>query len=357
MILKIRDALDTINPDRDLIARTELLLMVKTQKKKVQIYRSLATAASLLFIMSVLSVAGYGYYQHPVNYIDFDINPSLDLQINAFNRVVAVTYLNEDAESLISEDTLTGCKPDEAVTLILEAASDKGYILDGETSVVSLAAYGRNEEKAQAVLQKCTDAVSSQYENVAVYCTTVSSDLKVEAEAVSMSAGKLCLIKMIQTLDATATVDDFRDASVSSIVHRIAYLSSDENTDASDDSKKTVIPDIKDVTSQMQRIQEKIHSGDEQAGEPQSFHSSSQHDGTEQIDISPLPKPSDNGSDHSNMEQPVPASPTPTDNLQTSGQDTISSTPPYRGNEQNNSPNTSGQSHDNATRNLPPSTN
>lgn len=356
MILKIKEALDSINPDHDLISKTEFLLRTRDQKRKVQVYRGLATAASLLFIMSALSVAGYGYYQHPVNYIDVDINPSLELSVNAFDRVVDVAYFNDDAEALIQENDLNGCKPDEALALILLAASEQGYILEGEASVVSLASYGSREDKASAVLQECTDMIASQYEDVAVYCTIVSSELKTEADAASMSVGKLSLIKMVQTLDSTAKVEDLRDDSVVSIVHRITYLSSDENVGVSEDSKKSVMTNIKDVTTQMQRIQEKIQSGDEQTGESQSAYSPSQNNGTNQTNVSPFPKPSQNGADPSNTEQTVPATTAPTGDQQNSGQDAESFAPPENENQQNTPPKSGGQSHDSGIQNSPPST-
>ena len=178
MILKIKDALDTINPDSDLIIRTEHLLRAKTSVKKIHPYRSLATAACFFVLIGTMSIAGYGYYNHPVSYIDVDINPSLELAVNTFDRVVNVTFFNDDAEELISEDSLTGCKPEEAVSLILQAASNSGYIVDGETSVVSLAAYGNNQSKTTSVLQVCAETAVSENENIAVYSTTVTDDLK-----------------------------------------------------------------------------------------------------------------------------------------------------------------------------------
>ena len=288
MILKIKDALDTINPDSDLIIKTERLLRTSTQKRNVQPIRNLATAACFFILIGTMSIAGYGYYNHPVNYIDVDINPSLELAVNAFDRVVDVTFFNGDAEELISENSLTGCKPEEAVSLILQAASDSAYIVEGETSVVSLAAYGSNEDKATAVLQNCAEAAANENENVAVYSTTVTGDLKSEADAACISAGKLYLIKMVQELDTAATVDDFRDDSISSIVNQLNYLTSDANSGVSAENKKTVMNDLRDVTTQIQRIQEKTRTEGEQTSDAQT-ESSSVPPTSVQPDTSPSP--------------------------------------------------------------------
>ena len=257
MILKIKDALETINHDNDLIIRTELLLRADKQKKKVSLYRNLAVAASILLVLSTVSVAGYGYYQTPVSYLDVDINPSLELGINAFDRVVKVVYFNTDAEDLISEDKLSGCNPNEAVSLIVDAADEKGYIHQNEVTVVSLAAVSNNDEKAQTLLDACSASVESTHEDVAVYSAMLSDDLKSEAETASMSAGKLNLIKMIQELDNTATVDDYKSDSVTEIFDRLIYLTSDESKSISEEKKTIVKSGIGDITDQIDRIQDK----------------------------------------------------------------------------------------------------
>ncbi|NCB74019.1 MAG: hypothetical protein EOM51_04660 [Clostridia bacterium] len=279
--MNIKDALDTISPDPNLILRTELLLMAKANKRKVKFYKSLAVAASLLFIISIMSVGGYAYYQHPVNYIDVDINPSLELEVNAFNRVIDVTYFNSDAEKLIESDDLTGCKTETAVALILQAASDSGYIIKDETSVVSLAAYGRNAEKTQDLLSRCTNTIQNQYCELAVYTATVSDELKSEAKATSISAGKLGLIKMIQTLDSTATTEYYRNKSVASIVNQLTCLCSEVNTGVSEETKANIQNRISGVNAQIECIEQNRRSQEMQgAGSPNQFNSSAEYGDT-----------------------------------------------------------------------------
>ena len=324
MILKIKDALDTINPDSDLIVRTERLLRTNTQKRKVQPYRSLVTAACFFILIGTMSIAGYGYYNHPVNYIDVDINPSLELAVNNFNRVVDVTFFNGDAEELISESSLTGCKPEEAVSLILQAASNSGYIVEGETSVVSLAAYGSNEAKATTVLQNCAEAAANENEDVAVYSTTVTNDLKSEADAACISAGKLNLIKMVQELEANAKVDDLSDDSISSIVNQLTYLASDANSGVSADNKNTVMNNIRDVTTQIQRIQEKNRIYDNQTPDAQS-ESSPVSSGSNQTEDAPSPVQTKTPNTSSGSSQPATA-PSPSQSASPSGQSDSSKT-------------------------------
>ncbi|NCU32343.1 MAG: hypothetical protein EOM23_05315 [Candidatus Moranbacteria bacterium] len=254
--MKIKTSLDTIKSNQNLITKTELMLRANIQKRKMYVYKVFSLAACFMFICGVLFVAAYIYYQHPVNYIDIDINSSLELGVNSFNRVVNVTYFNNAAENLIDKENLEGCEPEEAVALVIQAARDKGYFPQKAVSVISLAACGSNEEETEILLCNCADFVSTRYENLAVYSVALSNALKKEAVSVSMSTGKLHLIQMIQMLDETATVDEFQNYPVSAIFERLAYLASDTNTNVPENSKQNVTNAIRAFTAQMQCIRQ-----------------------------------------------------------------------------------------------------
>ena len=264
MILKIKDALDNISPDQALIDRTELLLRARCNKKKIGLYRNLTIAASLLFVIGAFSATGYACYQIPVSYIDVDINPSLELGVNILSRVVDVRFFNADAENLIDEHSLSGYRPEEAVDLIFAAADKKGYISHEEISVVSLALSGRQTKRSEALLDSCAESITTLYEDLLVYKSTLPGELRREADVVSISAGKLHLIKMIQTLDPSATVDEYRDKSVTDIFDRLSALASEDNTGVSAENKSTVRKNIEGVTA---KLGTSANSGNDQSNE------------------------------------------------------------------------------------------
>ena len=250
-ILKIRDALDTISPDQTLIDRTELLLRANYNKRKISLYKNLTIAASLLVVIGAFSATGYACYQIPVSYIDVDINPSLELGVNILSRVVDVRFFNRDAENLIDEHALSGQRPEEAVNLILEAADVQGYISHHETNVISLALSGRKSKRSEAFLDNCAESITSQYEDIVVYKATLPGELRDEADLGTMSAGKLHLIKMVQQLDQSATVDEYKNKSVADIFNRLSTLSSEDNTDVSEESRSAVRKNIEGVTAKL----------------------------------------------------------------------------------------------------------
>lgn len=225
MILEVKDALDAISPDQALIYRTELLLMASHKRKKISLYKNLTIAATLLCVVGAFFVTGYVYYQTPVNYIDIDINPSLELGINSFDRVVDVRLFNDDAEALIEEDALRGRSPAEAVSLILAAAEDQGCLSSRKEGVVSLALCGSETKKCLALLESCSASITAQYTDVALYKAALPGEVREEADSESISAGKLYLIKRLQALDRTVTVSAYRDKSITEIFQRLTALS------------------------------------------------------------------------------------------------------------------------------------
>ncbi len=76
----------------------------------------------------VLFVSGLQWVNTSASYIAVDINPSIILTTNPWEKVVEVEALNEDAETLLVDLVLIGLQADEAIELIIAEATEMGYI-------------------------------------------------------------------------------------------------------------------------------------------------------------------------------------------------------------------------------------
>lgn len=63
-----------------------------------------------------------------------DINPSVELMVDADNKVVSVTALNDDAAVILQGTAFVGKTSDEAVQAVVQVATETGYIAKGEVS-------------------------------------------------------------------------------------------------------------------------------------------------------------------------------------------------------------------------------
>ena len=61
-----------------------------------------AAAASLLLVLGI-GAGGYKLYYTPVSYLSIEINPSIQLSINIFDRVIGCEYFNNDGKIILEE--------------------------------------------------------------------------------------------------------------------------------------------------------------------------------------------------------------------------------------------------------------
>jgi len=92
--------------------------------------RAIAKVASLaaagLLILGT-GIAAYSYTV-PYSYVYVDINPSIELTANIYDRIIRADALNPDGEELLSEYDLRNERVDTAVLRILNAAVKQGYL-------------------------------------------------------------------------------------------------------------------------------------------------------------------------------------------------------------------------------------
>ena len=256
--MSIRSVLENIQPDENLIKNTEMLLKSKGSQKKIHLNK-LLIAACFSIILLTLTFSTYRYNQ-PVAYICIDVNPSLELVVNKFDQVIDVVYFNDEGKNLVSTKELYSLKPAEAINLILDRVNSRGYLSSSSDSVVSIAMYSKNVDRSIQLMEESIKDVDDNFKSINIVSYTVSTDLKKEADSLSISFGKLNLIKIIQHLDKSVAVEDYRDVTITSIMNDILYLVSDENTNVDDKTKES----IKDYINSIQvKENHGIHIGKE----------------------------------------------------------------------------------------------
>ena len=112
MNTRFKSALNKIQVEDELLENTEKYLREKLdnrQNEKIvylnkgsvkQRKKLLVASVAAVFIIGAL-VGGYAFLNTPVAYMSIDINPSIELGINAFNRVVTAEGLNQDGQTVL----------------------------------------------------------------------------------------------------------------------------------------------------------------------------------------------------------------------------------------------------------------
>lgn len=92
---------------------------------------------SMAACLAVICTAALGYhlYYTPASYVYMDINPSVRLDLNCFERVIDVVPLNEDAEALLSHVTIRKGKAEDCMNTIVSACQEQNYLNETNTDI------------------------------------------------------------------------------------------------------------------------------------------------------------------------------------------------------------------------------
>ncbi|MVX62212.1 hypothetical protein GKZ28_00670 [Clostridium chromiireducens] len=187
--------------------------------------------ALVLAVVAVSSLGG-GVYAHakttPVAYVSMDINPSVELGVNAFDEVVSAEAYNEDGEKVLEGTNLVNTDVDTAVSTIVSNAVSDGYIKEDGSSAVEITTATDKDGVATKLDKTLKDAVNKTLEendaDATVETDNVALARRDEARELGITPGKLNLIQKLQALDPNIKVEDYKDSSVKDIQKKTKEL-------------------------------------------------------------------------------------------------------------------------------------
>ena len=146
-----------------------------------------AVAAACFLVLLTVGFSARYLVQTPVSYIYLDINPSLRLDINRFDRVVAVTPLNRDGEALAAAYRLKREDAGACIETILLCSAESGF-LNEENNDVTIGVATPHKKLLRQV-----DSASEKFKSSggAVAVSAVTKEENEQAVALNISYGKL----------------------------------------------------------------------------------------------------------------------------------------------------------------------
>lgn len=151
-------------------------------------------------------------------YVDIDINPSIELQLNSADQVVGVEGINDDGQAVVADLSLTGLSYGEALEKLTQSPSLAPYMRDDAYVQVSVAS--DNAEQEQML-------VGISEERLAALpcrgsCDAVSLQVREEAHAHGMGCGRYIAALELTELDPDLTIDDCAGLSMRELRDQIA---------------------------------------------------------------------------------------------------------------------------------------
>lgn len=223
---KVKEAFDKIHADNELKKNTREFLFQKTKGYRKKLFFPYKRMAIIMacFLFVILGQKGYSSYFTAVSTISIDVNPSVELDINQFEKVIDVKSYTEDGDIVISAVNIRFLDYREAMTLLLQNESITQYLTQEQLVVITV--FGTDEKRNTEMLADLT-ACTGPYENV--QCSAGNSNDVEEAHSLGLSYGKYKVFLELQALDPNITIEDIRGLTMRQIRDMISALLNDNN--------------------------------------------------------------------------------------------------------------------------------
>ena len=156
-----------------------------------------------------LTLYGSWLYFTPTSILSIDINPSIELSINRFDRVIDLKAFNEDGEALLQTlDVLH-----QSYTSAFETIMDSDMVTTclSEDQLLSVAVVELDDQQGEVILDYVSECIC-QHENA--YCYGITSDEVAQAHNLGLSYGKYRLYLELQTQNISISLDDVKQMTM-----------------------------------------------------------------------------------------------------------------------------------------------
>lgn len=211
---RIRESMESVKATEDLKEDTLRYLERQRRRRVWNWRRSPALAMAALCLLLLLGVGGYSRYAVPTAYISMDVNPSIELGINRYGRVVTAEAYNRDGNDILRRLSLKNKPYLQAVKSLLEDEVFSSY-LTGDAALV----FTIISEEPDDIQGELTALGTGEDCQVLTYIS--DSYCMQEAHQYEMSFGKYRAYLELAEYDGSVTVEDCQGMSMSDIQERI----------------------------------------------------------------------------------------------------------------------------------------
>lgn len=212
----IRQAFDQITAEPELKTSTlnRIRGVSERRQKRLRMAPRLASAVCCAALL-LLGGEGYQLYFTEASAISIDVNPSIELSLNRFDRVVEVRAFNEDGERLLSSLSLRNKAYRQAIEELLTSAEVQPYLKPNSIINFTLESDTADAETLLQSVEDCVSHTLSQTgDRIQAEYGCADSETREAAHEHGMSVGKYQKIQELLETDPNATFDDFKDDSI-----------------------------------------------------------------------------------------------------------------------------------------------
>ena len=199
-------------------------------------------AAAALFILGL----GYGTYSYtvPYSYVDIDINPSVELTANIFDKIIKAEALDEDGEALLSSGGLKNTELKAGVSILLNEAARQGYLnteASGENTVL-LTVTSKDEGKSLKLKEEVKEAAVSELQKNEIKSEVLVAEASIkqknEAKKYGITPGRLALIEEAAEDEDGRSLDELKGATVRELIDKASKKKAEKEKEEKEKAKE-----------------------------------------------------------------------------------------------------------------------
>ncbi len=212
---RIRKSMEKIQATEELKQSTLQYLEKQREKtRRIRLYaaRRFVLAAATLFFF--VGAGGYSVYRYPVSFISIDVNPSIELSVNRFGRVVSTKAYNEHGMDVIGQVPLKNMSYMQAIVRLLENESYRRFLKEDSYLVFTVIS-----EQSETIVGELSGNALFQSYGAVTY--TSDSSCMHEAHQHDMSFGKYRTYLELLKYDESVTVEDCHGMTMGELQDRI----------------------------------------------------------------------------------------------------------------------------------------
>lgn len=239
---KVRSAFAQIKADEALIQNTMAYLQAQGQGQSQAQAKALAVdptaqkarrgrrglglpkLAGALAAVAVLCVGllAFTFATTASAYVSIDVNPSIELTLNRFDRVIDAQAFDPQGEQVLKETSVKGKSYADASRLLLSQMELDGYLSGDALVSVTVQAAGNAKQKRLCLKlqQQLTQQLSGNQPAASLEVYPVSPQTWHNARQCHMSPARYLAIQQLLSVDDNATLDAYRDCSIGQIRQR-----------------------------------------------------------------------------------------------------------------------------------------
>lgn len=203
-----------------LAEKTQGYTGVRVKRRNLRYYA--AACAGLLFML----FGGRWFYFTPIAAISIDINPSIEMGINRFDRVISVNGFNEDGWELSDVIDVKYRRYADAIEQILHDDTIEELLSGNE--IMTITVIGPDGQRSQRILSG-VEACTAKQDNA--YCYFATSEEVAAAHETGLSCGKYRAFLELQLLDPDITPEAVQGMTMREIREWIDSRSADSETE------------------------------------------------------------------------------------------------------------------------------